>query len=247
MKKHFVKVSNTKRFHAGIVAVDARGAMEAGWMLVTGEAGYGKSLTVDHWAAETGAVFLRAKVEWTPHYFFTELATAMGIDTRCKAKELFSRLTGVIGEQQVPLIIDEIEHALKDNAKVLEALRDLTDLTETTAVLVGMDQAQSKISKHLQISSRIAHVVTFLPASNEDVRLVCNELAEVAIDDDVVAEINKQANGRIREILNAIATVERIARRSGKDQISRSDLVGQQLTHDWLARRPRVVKTGGSQ
>lgn len=247
MKKHFVKVSNTKRFQAGIVAVDARGAMEAGWMLVTGEAGHGKSLTVDHWSAESGAVLLRAKVEWTPHYFFTELATAMGIDTRCRAKELFSRLTGVIGEQQIPLIIDEVEHALKENAKVLEALRDLTDLTETTAVLVGMDQAQSKISRHLQISSRIAHVVTFSPANNKDVRLVCNELAEVKIADDAVIEINKQANGRMREILNAIATVERIARRSGKNQISRADLVGQHLTHDWLARRPRVVKGGDEQ
>lgn len=246
MRKHFVKVSNYKRFRAGITAVENRGAAEAGWMLITGEAGHGKSATVDNWAAETGAVYLRAKVEWTPSYFFHELAQRLGVDTHGRPKHLFSRLLATVGQQQIPIVIDEVEHALRDNAAVLEGLRDLTDLTETPAILIGMEQAQTKISRHLQISSRIAQVVTFQSATQDDVRLTCTELSEVAIADDLCAEIHRQSAGRMRELLNAIATVERTALRNGQKQVALADMVGQVLTHDWQARRPRAVRlTGG--
>jgi DNA transposition AAA+ family ATPase len=245
MRKHFVKVSNYKRFRAGITAVENRGAAEAGWMLITGEAGYGKSSTVDNWAVETGAIYLRAKIEWTPNYFFHELAQRLGVDTRGRPKDLFARLMSSIGGQGLPVIIDEVEHALRDNAAVLEALRDLTDLTETQAVLIGMEQAQTKISRHLQIASRIAHVVTFQPATPDDVRLTCTELAEVQIADNLCVEIHRQSGGRMREILNAIATVERTAKRNGQNQIALEDMVGQVLTHDWQVRKPRAVKLAG--
>lgn len=245
MKKHFVKVSNYKRFRAGISAVESRGAPEAGWMLITGEAGYGKSSTVDNWAVETGAVYLRGKQGWTPSYFYHELAQRLAVDVRGKPKDLFARLMSTIGSQGLAIIVDEVEHALSDNAAVLEALRDLTDLTETPAVLIGMEQAQTKISRHLQIASRIAKVVTFEPASEEDVRLTCTELAEVQIADDLSKEIHRQSAGRMREILNAIATVERAAKRNGETRIGLQDMIGQVMTHDWQARKPRAVKAAG--
>lgn len=245
MKKQFVKTSNYERFRTGITAVESRGAAEASLMLVTGEAGFGKSETVDQWAIQQGAAYLRAKVEWTPHYFMTELADSLKIDTRGRAKEVFGRIAGYIGGQQIPIVIDEVEHCLKDSAKVLEAVRDLSDLTEVLVVLVGMDQVQSKIARHKQISSRIAKVVEFQPSTLEDVMLTCKQLAEVKIADDLVAEIHRQSTGRMREIMNAIATCESTAKRNGADHISLADMAGQTLTHDWQARKPRLVKAVG--
>ncbi len=238
----FVKTSNYERFRTGISAVESRGATEASLMLVTGEAGFGKTETLDQWAVQTGAVYLRAKVEWTPHYFMSELAERLKVDARGRAKEIFARIIGVMGTQQIPLIIDEIEHCMRDGAKVLEAVRDITDLTEVIGVLIGMEKVQARIARHAQISSRIAHVVTFVPATPEDAAKCCKELAEIEIAPDLIAEIHRQSGGRMREIMNAIATCERTARRAGAKKISAADMAGQVLIHDWQARRPHVVQ-----
>jgi len=155
---------------------------------------------------------------------------------------LFSRLMGKIGDEQLSIVIDEVEHALRDNAAVLEYLRDLTDLTETQAILIGMEQAQTKISRHLQIASRIAKVVVFQPASFDDVKMMGSELCEIDIADDLSFEILRQSTGRMREIMNALAIVERLGKLNGKSMVALTDMVGQVLTHDWQARRPRAVK-----
>lgn len=244
MKKVFVKgISNYERFRTGISSVEARGASEASMMLVTAPAGYGKSQMVDYWAVANQAAYLRAKVEWTPRYFMTELAETLKLDSRGRAKDIFGRIAGVLGGQQIPLVIDEVEHCLRDGAQVLEAIRDLSDLTEVIVILVGMDQVQAKIARHAQISSRIAKVVEFQPATPEDVAELCKQLAEVTIATDLIAEIHRQSGGRVREIMNAIATVEQTAKRNGNSAASLQDMAGQVLTHDWQARRPRVVAT----
>jgi DNA transposition AAA+ family ATPase len=246
MKKVFVKgITNYERFRTGISAVESRGAAEASGLLVTAPAGFGKSQMVDHWAVANGAAYLRAKVEWTPRYFMTELAETLKLDSRGRAKDVFGRIAGVLGGQQIPLVIDEVEHCLRDSAQVLEAIRDLSDLTEVIVILVGMDQVQAKIARHAQISSRIAKVVEFLPSTLEDVAEFCKQLAEVTIAADLVAEIHRQSGGRVREIMNAIATVEQTAKRNGNAAASLQDMAGQTLTHDWQARRPRMVKAAG--
>lgn len=244
MKKQFVKTENYERFRTGITAVENRGAAEASLMLVTAEAGYGKSETVDQWAVQVGAAYLRAKEGWTPAWFRSELAENLKIDPRGRPKDVFSRIAGYIGGNQIPLVIDEVENCFDNNAAVLEAVRDFSDLTETIVILVGMDQVQAKISRHRQISSRIARVVEFQPASIDDVILTCQHLAEVKIEQDLIVEIHRASAGRMRDIMNAIATIENTAKRNGATTVSLADMAGQSLTHDWQARRPRLVKGG---
>lgn len=245
MKKSFVKTSNYERFQEGLSALEGRGAAEASLLLVTGEAGFGKSETVDRWAVQTGAAYLRAKVEWTPHYFMIDLAEALKIDGRGRSKDVFGRIAGVLGAQQIPLVVDEIEHCLRDGAKVLEAIRDLSDLTEVTVVMVGMEQVQARIARYPQIASRIAHVVNFGPATLDDVKLACAQLAEISIAHDLAEEIHKQAKGRMREVMNAIALVERDTVRNGAKAVALADMVGRPLTLDWQSRRPRVIRSAG--
>lgn len=242
MKKQFVKTSNYELFRTGITAVENRGAAEASLMLVTAEAGFGKSTTVDNWAIQSGAAYVRAKEGYTPSWFKSELAENLKIDTRGRPKEVFARIAGYIGTNQIPIVLDEVEHCLDNNAAVLEAVRDLSDLTEVLVIMVGMDQVQAKIARHRQISSRIARVVEFQPATLADVEMTCKQLAEVEFTPDLIAEIYRVSGGRMRDIMNAIATVENTAKRNIASKISLQDMAGQSLNHDWQARRPRVVK-----
>jgi len=245
VRKLFVRTTNYERFTAGVAAVENRGAAEAGMMLVHGQPGFGKSEVVASWAVDTGAVFLRANIDWTPRYFLVELAKALAVDPRGTSEQLFNRMLAVIATQQLPLVIDEAEATLKDHAAVLEKIRDFSDRTETMVILVGMEAIQRNIARHPQISSRIAQVVEFTPASLEDVALACQQLAEVRIAPDLVAEIHRQSGGRMREVMNAIATVERVGKMNGLALVDVAAVEGMSITHDWQARRPRTVSANG--
>lgn len=246
MKHQFVKTSNYGRFMDAVRDVEQRGAAEASMLLVYGNPGYGKSHMVESWAADSGAVFLRANVDWTPKYFLVELAKALKVDPTGTAEKLFNRLLGVIAVEGIPLVIDEAESAMKDNAAVLEKVRDFSDRTETLVILVGMEKIQTAIARHKQISSRIAQVVEFGPATLDDVTATCKQLADVDIQPCLVQEIYVQSNGRMREVLNAIATVERIAAVNGQKTMDIKAMAGLTLTHDWQARRPRKVAARGA-
>ncbi|TAN50862.1 MAG: ATP-binding protein [Methylococcaceae bacterium] len=242
MKKHFVKTSNYKRFAAAVMATEARGASEAGWVLVTGLPGTGKTKTLKAWAADVGAIYLRAKTEWTVNYFYEEVAAALGLDTGGRARARCGRLEGMLAREQIPIVIDEVEHAFHNKSAVLEALRDLTDVTETLAILAGMEDKRNNvrnaIAKQMQFGHRVFQHCEFRPASSEDTRQLCSELAEVTIADDLATAIHQQSGGVVRLILNAISTAERTARRNSQPSIALADLSGAPLCIDWQARRP---------
>lgn len=247
MKKAFVKTENYARFAAGVKAVEQRGAAEAGMMLVHGQPGYGKSHIVYRWAEEAGAVYLRANVDWTPKYFLVELCKALNIDGRGTAQALFERCLRVLVERQCPIIIDEAEFTLSSNAAVLEKVRDFSDRAEVTVILIGMEQIQRSIARHKQISSRIAQVVEFGPCTGSDVALACTQLCDYQLSPGMTAEVLRLSGGRMREVLNILANIERIAATnglaaSGADPLDVPQFAGVALTHDWQSRTAKTVK-----
>ncbi|MCC6195684.1 MAG: AAA family ATPase [Burkholderiales bacterium] len=237
MKKQFVQTGNYKRFRAGITAVEARGAAEASLMLVTSQAGYGKSATLEYWATQTHATFMRAKVQWTPRYFLTELADRLGVSSNGITKEVFSAVSLELAKHGTPLVIDEINHCLGRGAAVLEAIRDLSDLTEVIVVIAGHEDVQGKIARYPQIRSRVAQVVRFEPATPADIRLLADQLLDVKIADDLIVEIQRQSAGRTREIMNALAHCEQFAQRNGAKTLNAKDLAGNRLVFDWQPPR----------
>jgi len=246
MKKRFVHTSNYERFQAAIRFVEQRGALEASWLLVEGMPGYGKTETVEEWVAKNGAIYLRAKEKYTQSFFHDELAEKLKVDSTGTRKERFQRLITKIMHTQVTIVLDEVQHALPNGASVLEALRDITDTTETIAILVaGEDRVQKRIAKFPQLSRRIRETVEFTPASAEDTALICRELAEVQIAPDLQGEIHRQSKGLVSAVINAIAAVEHQARRNKAQTVALADMAGQELVHDWQAGRPQIVKAGG--
>ncbi|MFA7242036.1 MAG: ATP-binding protein [Sulfuricellaceae bacterium] len=241
MKKHYVKTSNYNRFMDGIQAVEERGAQEASMMLVWGEAGYGKTQALTHWATHNDAIFLRANVDWTPRYFMIEMAKLLKIDIGGTAEQLFSRLMGSIAKKQTPIVIDEADHCLRNGAEVLEKVRDFADRTEALVILSGMEKIQGKIARHPQVSSRIARSIEFIAATVDDTVLLCAEKCEIKVHPDLAGEMRKQTDGRVREIINAIALVERIGQRAGKEEITLADMAGQTLTNNWQSTRQKII------
>ena len=111
-----------------------------------------------------------------------------------------------------------------------------------TVVLIGMEKIEQNIASYKQISSRIARVIEFKPATLEDVRVACTGLSEVEMAPDLIAEVHRLSAGRMREVLNIIATIEQVAATNGMKSIGISHLEGIALSHDWQNRIPRGVR-----
>lgn len=240
MKKAFVQNSNYVRFVEAVKAVEQRGAREASILLLTGPAGLGKSETVDRFAMDTNAIYLRAKETWTKRGLLAEMADCLKLSTSGNNQEIQARIIGHVAARQTPIVIDEAEFTVRTTASILECVRDISDLTEVLVVLVGMETIESRIARYPQISSRIAQVVHFRPLTEQDVRLTALQLAEVKIAEDAVAELHRQSEGRMRLVMNGIATVERLAKANGLSEIGASQLKDVVLCHDWQGRRARV-------
>lgn len=243
VKKAFVQNSNYVRFVEAVKAVEQRGAREASFLLVAGRPGLGKSESVDRFAMDTDAIYLRTKETWTKRGLLAEMADTLRLSNSGRNQKVQARIIGHIAARQTPIVIDEADFTVRSTASILECVRDISDLTE---VLVGMEtkgghiELESRIARYPQISSRVAQVVRFQPLTEQDVKLTALQLAEVKIGDDVVAELHRQSEGSMRLVMNGLATIERLARANGLDQVRAEHIRDVTLCLDWQGRRART-------
>lgn len=221
MKREFVRTENAKRFRAAIAMLEARGAQEAGWLLVTGRPGEGKTTTIHNWASEVGAVMLTAQADWTVTRMREELAAKLGIEV---SRGYQAKIGEAIALDEVPIIVDEAQFALHDGASCLEVLRGITDKSKTPLVTITMESEVPKFNRRTQIGSRFFHQCDFRASSEADVIAACAQLAEVEIADDLALRIHADTSARMRLVMNAIARVEQVARRLDKAHINADDV-----------------------
>ncbi len=210
MKREFVEgLSNYERLLAGRRLLKNRGAVESSWLLAEGEAGFGKTRALMRFAMEEGAIFVRAKAKWTVNWMMRDLADVLEIDDvpSLQTKVLYKAIVAAVLKRGKPLIVDEADHAAR-HIEVLESLRDISDAAECEVIVGGMPGCLKRLMRFPQIRSRIAEVVPFGPVSVEDVKLLAKQLSDVSIASDLVAKIQHDTGGRLRDILNAIARIE---------------------------------------
>lgn len=235
----FVQTSGVKAYLAAVSKAQQRGAREASWIAVKGERGLGKTRTLMWWALRQNAVYLRFKADWTARWMLEELARELGLSAdACRKQDLFTRIAMTIKAQQTIIVLDEIELLkVRGKIKLLETLRDLSDLTETEVVIAGDEAGIGHVMRYDQFSSRVAAPAQFGLATEADIRLMCDKLAEVAIADDLAREILAQSAGYLREAKNAIAEVERWAAANGTKQVKLADVAGRALCAGRSRRR----------
>lgn len=239
MHAKFVKTSNVDRFLAAVTATEERGAREAGWVAAIGDPGLGKTRTLHWWATTRRAVFLRAKAEWSALWVLRELAEGLDLSAEGTKQQLFGRILEHLALNQIPIVIDEVEKT-RHNPRLLEGVRDLSDLTEVEVVLGGTADALRYLARHPQWSSRISATAKFAQATAADVRLMCDTLCEVKVADDLAEEILKQSQGYFREVKNAIAAAERIGLANGGGTVCLADVARIEL-----CRNRKAVELGG--
>lgn len=234
MKAKFVEVTNVGRFLAGCDRVEHRGAPEKSWQLVMGEPGYGKTRTLAWHTLHTDSIIIRAKAGWTYNWMLRDLVTELGLLPQRSKEKLYDQVTTACAIQQKHIIVDEIEHAMADR-KIIEGFRDISDEVEVPIIIAGMKGVERRLKRYPQIYSRIACVTEFRPCSLADVQKCCDDLLEIDVADDIAPLVLAHTGGRLRDIMNYLAELERIGKRKG-GMICAADLGGKVLTNDGEAR-----------
>lgn len=251
MKNVFVKTGNVARFMAALAELQERGAAEACLVVVDGEPGVSKTATMTWWCAQSGSVYLRAKAEWTPAWLLRELLGALNVRPEHSFERMYKQALQALGakarqaereEDIFGVVIDEADHIVR-SGKMLETLRDLSDMLEIPFVLVGMGRVRSGITRHPQVASRVSKPVEFGRASIDDTRKLITELCEVPVGDCLTEYLHKASDGLVREIKEAIATIERFGKRLPQGQpVTRAAMEGQVLLNDRKTGQPIKVK-----
>ena len=242
MRKIFCRdVRNAQMFLDGIQQLKERGAVEASWMLLEAEPGQGKSNTLEWYSVQHDAPLVRCKAGWSVPWALRDIALALELEPKHSAKANFDLILSELVMRETILMVDEINHAAK-TLKVLETLRDLTDMSQTMLIAGGHKGTAMTLKAHKQIYSRITKFVEFGSADAADITAVYAQMSEVPVSECAVTEILRQTGGHYREVMNTIVRIEQMGRRHKGQPVTAAIIGEKRLTNDGQVRGLRGVK-----
>lgn len=238
MRDTFVETGNVRRFMGALKTLNERGAIEACMVVVDGKPGLGKTTTLSRWVAQTGSVYLRAQKGWDYSWFIQDLLTELSVSYQ-QIRGKRERFARVLQELQLRaeqaalegkvfgLVIDECD-LVSSRAEIMEAIRGISDIQFMPTILVGMGRLRDNLRRFPQIESRAPNKVEFQPAGPEDVAALIRGRCEVPVAPDLMGFVHRLSKGYNREILDAIANIERFGRRMepGPEGVTLADMAG---------------------
>lgn len=252
MRPVFVETRNYARFMEGLSALDARGAEECRLIVVDGLPGLGKTTILMRWASLGNGIYLRAKCNWTSYWLLSELLAEMRIDPPHGYEKRFTACLAALGERAqaaaisgraFTVVIDEADH-VSGTRKLMETVRDLTDLSGVPCILVGMGSIRDHLVRYPQTASRISRYVRFEPAELEDVQAFLAAQCEVPVAPDLAGFVTQATRGFNREIREAIVAIERFGLRNppaSPEGLSLREMAGQRLINSRKGSDPIFI------
>jgi hypothetical protein len=140
------------------------GVLVAAW----GRAGRGKTRTSIQQHAENGYVYLRALVLWTELWMLQDLCREVGVkemEIPGRKAKAFMLIVDALRKNPRPVFIDEAD---KINYRLLEAIRDLADITGCPFVMVGEESLLLAMAPPGLLATSLSAKVQFIMVGEEE-------------------------------------------------------------------------------
>jgi len=224
MRSIFAITANVESFVAAMNRLNERSEDLPGMALVYGEPGLGKTRTALWWGLQHNAPFIRTKKLMSGRWLLEEIVAELGQAPLHKISDLFRQCVEQLMDKPRMLIIDEIDYLARD-ARVLETLRDIHDVTGTPMLFIGMDRADKVLNRYRHLYDRFVEIVRFQPLTKKDVADVVTQLCDVKLSSDAVEMIYAETN-RFRQIKKWLYRAEAVARANSISEVTASMLIG---------------------
>lgn len=223
MKSAIAPVKNIKRLAELGETLKANANNLPGIAVAYGESGIGKSTGLT-WLSTTklNACYVRAMQVWSPTTMLQAIARELDIEPSRSLSTTIELIVGELSATNRPLIVDEADYVV-DQARLLNSLRDLHDLSTMPLILVGMADFVRKLrtrTDQRQFAGRVALELEFEPLDFDDVRILTKTLSEVEIEEDLLERLHAKSAGVTRLVCVGISRIEMFARKAKLDSVS---------------------------
>ncbi|MBF0095660.1 MAG: ATP-binding protein, partial [Alphaproteobacteria bacterium] len=138
-----------------------RGAAEACILVLDGDPGLGKTTEAEWWAVQNNALFVRAKTKWTEAWMLREILETLNVTPQYSYERMYKQALEVLGarasmadteDATFAVVVDEIDHIVRSD-KMINTLRDLSDMLEIPFVFVGVDRVGATLARNKATAS----------------------------------------------------------------------------------------------
>ncbi len=224
MKRVFVKTSNVNNFVTAMTKLQNCQEEIPKMALVFSEPGLGKTRTALWWAAQNDGVFLRTKKLMSGRWLLEELVAELGEAPAWRTSDLFRQCMDQLLSKPRTVFIDEVDYLTYD-ARVIETLRDIHDMTGTPMVFIGMGSADKKLMRYRHLYDRFSEVLKFSDLTAADIKTITEQMCEVKLSDSAVSFIHHQTN-KFRRVVVWLYKAESIAKASNLKEVTAQHLNG---------------------
>lgn len=210
MKVKFIEdTNNIRSLTEAMQALVSRDPEIPGLGLICGNAGLGKTRSTKWYAVNNDCPYLRARAIWTPRIMLQDLCVELGSDPEYGTAKVFDQVRDILDRSPRLIFIDEVDH-MTANWKMLETLRDLHDITETSFVFVGEVNIKSKLAKKHRLWRRISQIVEFAPLKSDEIQLIVSELLDTPIDQAAIDLLISNTKGFFGDVMVDLSAAEKI-------------------------------------
>lgn len=179
--------------------------------LIYGFTGIGKTTATAWLVNKENGIYVRATSVWNPTSMLQEILIELSTEPPRLPSKMLNTIVNKMLLSRRPLFIDEADY-LFNNLKMLEAARDIHDLTNLPVWLIGIDGVEKKLANRKKVAGRISQWVEFQPCEINDTRLLAKELCEIEVHEDLLVKLHDISNGSIRLITVGLSRIEAFAK-----------------------------------
>ncbi len=207
MKDEMAMTQNVRKFLAAVRDIQERPPGVEGMALLYGLPGEGKSTTTAYATNAMNGVFVRALSTWTVTAMLGALMVELGYDPMYRKIPMMNSITKELMADPRPIFVDEADYLFRQPVMV-DALRDIYDITGAPVILIGMELMARKIRTNGRFARRITQWVEFKGIDLSDAHTLADTVCEVGIDDALLAYIHKEASANMGRMTTALSKVE---------------------------------------